>query len=424
MRMPGSVRRWFLALGGVMAAVLSSACLGGGAVAAHGMSVLCVNPHGHGCYQSIQAAVNHAPSGARINVAAGVYAEQVTITKSLTLHGAGQNSVINAAGQSHGIYIDGMGARGTVISGFTVQNATLEGILIQDTKQVTVSRNEVRHNDKGRQADGTCPGALPFDQDDCGEAIHLLGVAWSTISRNVVENNVGGILLTDETGPTHDNLITRNVVRNNTLDCGITLPSHPSGFGPGGVPLPGNGVYHNTVSYNVSTGNGGAGVGIFTPTPGTKAYDNLVLGNVLTNNGLPGVALHSHAFGQNLNGNRIIGNWISGNAADGDAGTSGPTGIIIFSSASGGAAPITGMTITGNTVTGEAIDIWIGDTAMDLSLHQNNLLGAGAIGLQHVGGGVIHAARNFWGCAGGPGATGCSTVVGTATVTPWLTRRA
>ena len=419
-----SVRRWFLAFAGVMAAVLGSAAIGDGAVSAHAASVLCVNPHGHGCYQSIQAAVNHAPSGARINVAAGVYAEQVTITKSLTLHGAGVTAIINAAGRSHGMYVHGLSARGTVISGFTVEGATLEGILIQDTKQVVVSGNEVRHNDRGRLSDGTCPGALPFDQDDCGEAVHLLGVSWSTVSHNVVENNVGGILLTDETGPTHDNLITRNVVRNNTLDCGITLPSHPSGFGPGGVPLPGNGVYHNTVSYNVSTGNGGAGVGIFTPTPGTKAYDNLVLGNTLTHNGLPGVALHSHAVGQNLNGNRIIGNWISGNAADGDAGTSGPTGIIIFSDIQGGAAPITGMTITQNTVTGEAIDVWIGDTAMSLELRQNNLLGAGAIGLQHVGGGVIHAARNFWGCAGGPGATGCSTVVGTATVTPWLTRRA
>ena len=419
-----SVRRWIAAGVGVVAAILSCAIVGGGGtVAAHAMNVLCVNPHGSGCYHSIQAAVNHAPAGARINVAAGIYPEQVTITKSLTLHGTGVSAIINASGHAHGIYIDGAGARGTVISGFTVENATLEGILIQDTKQVVISGNAVRLNDRGRQADGTCPGALPFDQDDCGEAVHLLGVAWSTVAHNVVENNVGGILLTDETGPTHDNLITGNVVRNNKLDCGITLPSHPSGFGPGGVPLPGNGVYHNTISFNVSTGNGGAGVGIFTPTPGTKSYNNIVIGNTLTHNGLPGVALHSHAVGQNLNGNQIIGNWISGNAADGDAGTSGPTGIIIFSDIQGGAAPITGMTIARNTVTNEAIDVWIGDTAMNLSLHRNNFLGSGAIGVQHVGGGVINAKLNFWGCAAGPGKAGCSTVDGAVTFTPWLTSR-
>ncbi|MGE5333919.1 MAG: nitrous oxide reductase family maturation protein NosD [Nitrososphaerota archaeon] len=421
--MGASLQRRFVALAGILAAILCALSLEGGVASAHGSQVLCVNPHGQGCYQSIQDAVNHASSGARINVAAGVYTEQVTITKSLTLHGAGKHSIINAIGQSHGILVDGLGARGTVISGFTVENATLEGILIQNTKHVVVRDNVVSHNDRGRQPNGTCPGALPFDQDDCGEAVHLLGVAWSTVAHNVVENNVGGILLTDETGPTHDNLITRNVVRDNKLDCGITLPSHPSGFDANGVPLPGNGVYHNTVSYNLSTGNGGAGVGIFTPTPGTKAYDNLVLGNVLTHNGLPGVALHSHAFGQNLNGNRIIGNFVSGNAADGDAGTSGPTGIAIFSDANGNAAPITGMTIKYNTVTGEAIDIWIGTTAMDLALHDNNLFGSGAIGVENAGSGVVDATLNYWGCPGGPGAPGCSTTLGNVSFTPWLSHR-
>jgi len=314
-----SLSRWSLTFAGVVAAILCAASLGGGVASAHGQAVLCVNPHGNGCYQSIQAAVDHAPPGARINVAAGTYSEQVTITKSLTLHGAGSNSVVNATGQSHGFFVDGIGARGTVISGFTVKNATLEGILIRNTKQVVVSGNVVSHNDGGRQPDGTCPGALPFDQDDCGEAIHLLGVAWSTISHNVVANNVGGILLTDETGPTHDNLITHNVVRDNKLDCGITLPSHPSGF-----------------------------------------------------------------------------------------------------DANGNAAPITGMTIKFNTVTNEAIDVWVGSTAMNLALHDNNLLGKSAIGVQNAGGGTVDATQNYWGCPGGPGAAGCSTVQGTVTFVPFL----
>jgi hypothetical protein len=402
--------------------------MGSSVVFAHGQTALCVNPHGNGCYSSIQQAVNHAPPGARINVAAGTYAEHVTITTSLTLHGAGTNSIIDATGGSNGIYVHGDAASGTVISEFTVEHANLEGILIQDTTDVVVRNNVVRENDLAWQPTGgplgpSCPGALPFDQEDCGEGLHLLGVAHSTVAHNVVENNVGGILLTDETGPTHDNLITRNVVRDNKLDCGITLPSHPAGFDANGVPLPGNGVYDNTVSYNLSTGNGGAGVGIFTPTPGTKAYDNLVLDNVLTDNGLPGVALHSHVFGQNLNGNQIIGNFVSGNAADSDAGTSGPTGIIVFSDAQGNAAPITGMTIKDNTVTNEAIDVWIGTTDIDLALHHNNLLDDGAIGVQNAGGGMVDATNNYWGCPGGPGTPGCSTVEGTVNFTPWLTHR-
>ncbi|HEU5441595.1 MAG TPA: hypothetical protein VFU88_20090 [Ktedonobacterales bacterium] len=61
--------------------------------------------------------------------------------------------------------------------------------------------------------------------------------------------------------------------------------------------------------------------------------------------------------------------------------------------------------------------------AWSLALHHNNLLGDGAIGVQNAGGGVVDATRNYWGCSGGPGAPGCSTVQGTVDFTPWLTHR-
>jgi len=65
-----------------------------------------------------------------------------------------------------------------------------------------------------------------------------------------VEGNSGGILLADDTGATHDNLISGNTVRDNPYACGITLASHPP------APLTGSatvlGVYHNTVHGNRS----------------------------------------------------------------------------------------------------------------------------------------------------------------------------
>jgi len=398
--------------------------------ASHDDHDLCVSQKGHDdCFRSIQAAVDHAAASARIEVASGTYSEMVTITKPVSLVTEHGHAVIDATGHSQAVVIIGESASGTVVSGFTVQNALREGILAQNTSHIRIADNTVQHNDQGWIAPvngasmATCPGANPFDQDDCGEGLHLNGVAQSVIDGNTVQRNVGGILLTDEAAATHDNLVTHNTVRDNDRDCGITLPSHPAGFGPGGVPLPGNGVYHNTISDNLSTRNGGAGVGAFTPTPGTASYDNLIIGNTLTDNGLPGVALHSHAVGQNLNGNNIIGNTIAGNAADDDAATGAPTGIVIFADNAGGAAPITGMTINNNTVSREAIDVWIGNVAENLSLHQNNLLGSNSLGIKHVGGGVIDATRNYWGCPGGPGAPGCSTVQGTVTFVPWLTHR-
>jgi parallel beta-helix repeat protein len=411
----------------ILAALALAAPASLGLAAEDDQRTLCVDKNRPGCFHSIQEAVDHAPPGSRIDVAAGTYAEGVTITKRLTLRGDDRKAVIDAAGRNQGIFVHGAAASRTVIGGFTVENATLEGILLESTSWVKVEHNLVQHNDQGWRAPApgapfaTCPGANPFDQDDCGEGLHLNGVDHATVNGNTVEENVGGILLTDEAGATHDNRISRNTVRNNRRDCGITLPSHPAGFGPGGVPLPGNGVFRNVVSDNVSTGNGGAGAGIFAPTPGTAAYDNLVIGNTLTNNGLPGVALHSHVFGQNLNGNRIIGNTIAGNGADDDAGTTGPTGIVIFSDASGGALPIENTTVVGNTISDEAIDVYVGTTPMNLGLHFNNLLGSDAVGVQHVGGGVVDATLNYWGCPNGPAAPACSSVEGAVTYTPWLT---
>ena len=175
------------------------------------------------------------------------------------------------------------------------------------------------------------------------------------------------------------------------------------------------------VSHNISRRNGGAGVGTFTPTPGTQSYDNLIIDNTLTDNALPGVALHSHAFGQNLNGNRVVGNTISGNGADDDAATAAPTGIVIFADKNGHAAPITGMTISGNTVSDESIDVWIGNVAENLALHDNNLLGASAVGVKNTGSGSVDATDNYWGCATGPGTTGCSSTSGTVMAVPFDT---
>ncbi len=386
---------------------------------------LCVAPGGaNGCYATIQAAVDAASSGDTISVAAGTYTENVQIQKSLTLQGAGAaTTTIDATGLDHGLVVQGV--TGAVISGFTVQNANLAGVQLTNVSQLLFENNTVQHNDLNLVPAGmnsTCAGAAPFEQEDCGEGVYLQGVAYSTFAHNLVQNNAGGFLVTDETGPTHDNLITDNLVQNNVYDCGITLPSHPSGFGPNG-PLPGYGVYNNTVSHNVATGNGtnggGAGTGVFAPTPGTAAYNNTIVGNVLTNNGMGGVALHSHAPDQNLNGNTIVGNTISGNGPDEDAGTPGTAGIIVFADAAGGASPILGTTIVHNNISNEAVGVFVGTNETSVLMRANDL-GGTTVGVDNAGTGTADAKANYWGCPGGPGAAGCATTEGTVLFTPWL----
>lgn len=111
--------------------------------------------------KSIGQAVSNAPSPASdapassVIVEQGSYAEQVNITKRLRL--VGMNATIDATGLINGILVGspsahGVGA-GSVIDGFTVENALGEGILVLNTSHVTVALNIVRNNDLGAGTD-------------------------------------------------------------------------------------------------------------------------------------------------------------------------------------------------------------------------------------------------------------------------------
>ncbi len=394
----------------------------------------CVNPGGtSGCKASINAAIAAAGSNDTVTVAHGVYAEDVIVNKPLALLGeSSENTIINALGLANGINIDGLGNPGlsqVVVSGFTVANANFQGILATNSSNVTIVNNHVTGNDRNllpfNPGGPICPG-IPavFEAGegfDCGEGIHLSGVNHSTVSNNLVDHNAGGILVSDDTGPNHDNFITGNTVQDNPFDCGITLASHHFGLSPQDPAL---GVYHITVSGNTSARNGlatgeGAGVGIFTGPPGAQNWGNVVVGNTLTGNGLPGVALHSHTVFQKLTDHLIAGNTISGNGPDSDPGTTVPTGIDVFSDTAHGADPITGVVITGNTIKGEGIDIAI-KTPGEVDVHLNSLFDN--TGIDNLGTGSVNATMNWWKCSGGAGANGCSVFVGSGVqFAPWLT---
>jgi parallel beta-helix repeat protein len=396
-------------------------------------ATLCVNPTGaYGCQQTISAAVAAASPGDIINVAPGTYPETVVIGKSVTLDGAdAATTIIEAKGLSTGIYVDGLSnprLAGVLISGFTIRDANYEGILVTNATGVTISNNILTGNDAGLTmgASGpTCPGIPAFETGeafDCGEAVHLSGTDHVSVIGNSITGNAGGILISDDTGPAHDNLIAGNNVSNNPSDCGITLASHPPAPSTGATAN--FGVFHNTVSGNVSSQNGlkgqGAGVGLFASNPGAATYGNVVIGNTLTGNDLPGVAMHGHTPGQNLNDNVIVGNTISGNGADsGDAATPGTAGIIVS-----GVSPITGTVISQNVISQEAIAVAVfapGDARV-----QRNTLG-GKIGVANLGrGGAVYADTNWWGCGQNPTfpiATfaGCAAVSGPVSVTTWMT---
>ena len=365
-----SVRHPARALSALFSSVALAAAfmvLGAGPAAAGTPGVLRVGC-GHHSYKTIGAAVSAATSGDTIVVCPGTYREDVMVSKTLSIVGIGR-PVIDATGQFNGVQIL---ASGSSIQGFTVKNAIGEGILVGLQKapvsDVTIRGNTVKHNDRGNPT-GAQIGNSNYPQcnaannipGDCGEGIHLANAFDSTVVGNTVFDNSGGVLLSDDTGPTYGNVIKFNNIFRNVLDCGITLAGHvPAAFG---------GVHDNTILGNRVIGNGihGQGGGVLLATgvpvtpagPGGAVYDNLVQGNYLAGNGLGGVTLHAHAPGENLTGNTITGNVIGTNNLDPDHDFGPPfddgqtTGVVIISASS-----IT-ITITHNVIFNNAIGIYL-----------------------------------------------------------------
>ncbi len=343
-------------------------------------------------HSTIQSAVNDAPSGGTVIVCPGTYTESVVISQPLTLTGLDGATVQGASTNS--TMCDQLGPMGpgsapclagitiksgwVKVSGFTVTGSIGEGILATGSlaggsiSNVSITGNHVTGNDLGGIPPTT---SSPYPQcvevgevpGDCGEGIHLMGAYDSVVRDNLVNGNSGGVLLTDEFGPTHDNLIADNIVRDNLFDCGITVPGH----NPMALDAKGNrqpdvaGDYDNVIAGNWITGNGvkgeGAGVLFANAAPGSASYDNLVIHNYIAGNELSGVTLHAHPIPpgtfEDLNGNEIIENTIGTNntGGDPDANVIGhTTGILVF-----GAVPVT-VKIAGNRIFKNDFGIWLG----------------------------------------------------------------
>jgi parallel beta-helix repeat protein len=324
-------------------------------------------------YSTIQSGVKHAEPDDTVVVCAGTYDEGVLLKKGLHLKGL--NAVIDATGHDVGITIS---ESDTTVEGFTVKNATGEGILAVGVEDVSMEHNVVESNDQGGPTSSyrECRPSGPVP-GDCGEGIHLMGVSHSRLSDNTVTGNQGGILLTDEAGATHDNLITANTVNENPVDCGITLASHLPAAAAG---RKGSGVYdnlirQNKVLHNGVTGTGGGGVLLATPAPGTAVYDNDVAGNIIVENGLAGVTLHAHAPNQNLNGNAIHDNFIGPNNLVGEppppagAGDTKLTGVLVYSAV----VPVS-VSISDNLIAFNTYGIWLTPNVVAKGLATNHFL--------------------------------------------------
>lgn len=367
------------------------------------------NPRGSGqsCrsarFTNIQAAVNAAQPGATVVVCQGTYHQQVVISKALTLAGKGATISENGVTPTFKVTIPGLGtvtifaalvitSSRVTITGLTIRDADGEGILAaglgRTVSGIEITHNAVLHNDLG----GGVPPASPYFQcaaqgqvpGDCGEGVHFAGnVAYSVVNGNLIEGNSGGVLLSDDVGPTDHNVVENNLVTENATDCGITVPGHnPQALSSSGKPQPAvAGVYDNVIKNNVVTNNGqkgeGAGVLFANAGPGTASYNNLVEGNYIAGNELSGVTMHAHTIGpkqfEDLSGNVVTQNVIGKNNTGGDPldAPASPTddvttGILVFS----GGTHVT-TEIAHNKISNNKIGIWLSKAVTASGLRTN-----------------------------------------------------
>jgi fibronectin type 3 domain-containing protein len=331
-------------------------------------------------YSTIQSAVNAAPAGATINVDPGNYAEQVAITKTLTLRGAqaGVDARLNTrrsgAGES---IVTGANNSGVISCAFYINanDVTLDGFTVQ-----------------GETSQSTSTGA---------GIVIAPGRFGAHILDNIVQNNVSGLFLANNS-TSDPAVIQYNVFKNN---------NNNGSDGGRGIytdgPISGGNLTNVTIDSNFFYGNhGGSGTtglegSIALESRAANSQSNIrITNNVMDYNG-KGVLAY------NATGILIQGNFVTESRDTG-------SGALRFE---GG---VTNVTVQANTLydnPGNAIRIDMkafNGVNNNFSITGNNIYGNGA-GLLVIAGqysGPLNAQNNWWGSASGP--SGDSTGTGDA----------
>jgi hypothetical protein len=262
---------------------------------------------------------------------------------------------------------------------------------------------------------------------------NLLGHVSVTIDSVTVTGGIdsvyggGGLIGGDPSGS--DSLVVKNSTFSGNTSGGAGATNQPGGaiqFVGGALT-----VTNSTFSNN-SAGSSQGGAIYYQSVAGVAGQKLAVSGSTFSNNttqstggvdnggGAVFVADPAAASGTSLT---IDSSSFTGNSALGSTGQPARGGAIW---AQTGTLSVTASTFTGNTVagggTGGASAIDIGSATLNASF--NRIAGnSGGPALVVGAGGLANAARNWWGCASGPGGTGCDTVTlaGASTVTPFLT---
>jgi hypothetical protein len=413
-----------------------------------------------GCgFTDIQSAINAASSGETISVGAGVYHQTIDVDKAVTIIGAGPGNTI----------IEPDLATINNASAFTpVGGSPNYPIVYANAQSVTIENLTVDGLDEGNSVDARFEGIAAYDDNLTVSDVHVIGISDSP--PDGVQTGTG-IYAVNDAGLGVSVKVTNSRIAdyqkngiavdgNNDVSVDISgntiVGDGPAGIGDNGIevydlywegasapPGPVGTISDNDVTGNVCTEAGACGADL--------------LGDTTTDDDIGGDAaglLLGGSDGLTVSGNSLadndIGIWsttaagatttISGNTATdnlyADILAGEGSNVIATNTIGGGsdsAASLDGIlvanydttdtipavaTITANTIDGTdaGIEVAHGKTPggpEPTATITNNAIAGNTQGIENITTSAVNAADNWYGCNGGPGATGCDTITGT-----------
>jgi len=242
--------------------IAAAVCIAGTDVGA--AAVITVDDSGSADFTSIQAAVDAASSGDKIEVRSGTYVENVDVGKRLTLIGDGADVVTVRAADS-GDHVFDVTADWVNISGFTVTGGTcgypyyVAGIYIYDAEHCNISDNNASDNWYG---------------------IHLNSSSNNMLQSNIANSNNGtGILLHYSS----DNMLEDNTANSNDGVSSDGIDLHYSN--------------NNTLLSNIANSNNGCGIWLY------SSSSNMLTDNTANLNNYDGISIFLYSSINNLRNN-------------------------------------------------------------------------------------------------------------------------
>ncbi len=250
-----------------------------------------------GTYATIQSAINAASSGATITICAGTYKERLTVSKSLTLDGAGATTVLDA--NKSGSAITLTGGASLTLKDVKVTNARTAGV--NCTSSTLTASNVSFVSNKGSSGGGIYAKSC------------ALSISASAFTTNTASSRGGGIYAESCSGTASGNTFSGNkasskgggvAAKTGTLTLSGNTFTDNAGSSGGGVYTEDDGdITGNTFSSNDAVYHGG---GVY-----SEAGDGDYTGNTFSDNyaGEDGGGLYLNKSGAYVADNDFTGNY-------------------------------------------------------------------------------------------------------------------